>query len=286
MGIAAAYLEMVQEIARHVAIPRVREVFVPPLQTDPDKSGEFGAVVLEDGSAGLMFVLLDDTLQRLHSAVDAAALQGADVVELARGFTGHDPVSKALALGAINAVGQFVLGRADYRFDYTTDSLGLFAPHSGDHVGMVGYFPPLVRQLRDRGISLTVIELDESLVQHHKDFRVTLDPAQLDQCNKILCTSTVVLNDSIDDILRHCSHAERVGIIGPTAGFLPDPLFARGVDTVGGNRVLDADEWLRRCRTQEKWGPSARKYCIQRAEYPGMQTLLRRHPTGRGGEHH
>ena len=45
------------------------------------------------------------------------------------------------------------------------------------------------------------------------------------------------MNNSLDEILAHCSLAAFVSIIGPTAGYFPDPLFARGVDVVGGRVV-------------------------------------------------
>ena len=50
--------------------------------------------------------------------------------------------------------------------DTETNSLGSLDPQPGDHFGMVGFFPPLVRRLRAQNINLTVIELKEALVQH------------------------------------------------------------------------------------------------------------------------
>ncbi|MBW2635814.1 MAG: hypothetical protein JRE14_17240 [Deltaproteobacteria bacterium] len=41
----------------------------------------------------------------------------------------------------------------------------------------------------------------------------------------------------MDQILAHCSPDAFVSIIGPTAGYFPDPLFFRGVDVVGGRVV-------------------------------------------------
>ncbi len=275
-GIAADYLALVAEAARATALPRIREVWIPPPHDDPAISAEFGAVILDDGSVGLMFVLLADTLAQIGARFDPATLAGVDPVELAAGFAASDPVRKALGLAAVNAIGQHVLARSGCRLDTATDSIADIAPQPGDHVGMVGYFPPLVRRLREQAIALTVIELKPELVQREGAFEVTLDPAALGRCNKILCTSTLVLNDSVDRMLEHCRHAERVAVIGPSAGFLPDPLFARGVDTVGGNQVVDAVQFLDHCNRGEAWGASARKYGLRRDTYPGYRALLGR----------
>ena len=46
---------------------------------------------------------------------------------------------------------------------------------------------------------------------------VSLDPARLRPCNKVLCTSTTILNNSLDEILSYCAPQAFVSIIGPTA---------------------------------------------------------------------
>lgn len=272
--IAEDYLALAVEIAQTIPVPRIRQVWIPPQRDDPDKSAEFGAVILDDGSVGLMFVLLEDTLAQIAERLDPGTLAGRDAIELAAGFTAADPAHRALGLAAINAIGQHVLARAAFTPDYDTNSIADIDPRPGDHIGMVGYFPPLVELLRTQGIPLTVIELKAELVQREAAFEVTLDPTALGRCNKILCTSTIILNDSVDRMLAHCRHAERLAIIGPSAGFLPDVLFARGVDTVGGNQVIDAQQFLARCGRGEKWGPTSRKYCLHRGDYPGYRTLL------------
>lgn len=276
MGIATDYLTLVQKIARRISIPRVRQVWLPPLRDDPEKSAEFGAVILDDDSVGLMFVLLEDTLTQVAEHYASKNLVGADPVELAAGFAANDPASKALGLASINAIGQHLLRRSNCDLDFSANSIADIKPQTGDHIGMVGYFPPLVEMLRGLDVPLTVIELKADLVQREGAFEVTLDAAALQRCNKVLCTSTIVLNDSVDRMLEHCRNAERIAVIGPSAGFLPDPLFERGVTTVGGNQVVDAADFLTRCAREEKWGTSARKYCLHRESYPGYQVLLKR----------
>jgi len=84
----------------------------------------------------------------------------------------------------------------------------------------------------------------EQLVQRYPNLPITLEPKELSTCNKILCTSTTILNNSLDEILAHCPPAAFVSIIGPTAGYFPDPLFARGVDVMGGRVVKNGELFL------------------------------------------
>jgi uncharacterized protein (DUF4213/DUF364 family) len=97
----------------------------------------------------------------------------------------------------------------------------------------------------------------------------TTDASRLRTCNKILCTSTTVLNNSLDEILAHCSPEAFVSIIGPTAGYFPDPLFARGVDVVGGRVVRDGALFLRLLADRRPWGDATQKICFQKKTYRG-----------------
>jgi uncharacterized protein (DUF4213/DUF364 family) len=274
LNISHNFLQLAETIAEQIDLPNIQQVYIPGMTNDPGCKHKFGAVVLEDGSVGVMYILMDETLPQLQQYVESLQCQGSNPMLLARFFTSTDPVKITLALGALNAIGQYILKNSGYQLDYTTDSLALFHPQSNDAIGMVGYFPPLVKSIREAHVPLTVIELKEELVRQEPGLLVTLDTSELRRCTKVLCTSTVLLNDSLDDILLYCQEAERVAIIGPTAGFLPDPLFERGVDTIGGTVIHDAELFLQLCQKGDKWGTAAKKYCIQRNQYPGFKTLL------------
>src|SRR5262249_42636272 len=120
-----------------------------------------------------------------------------------------------------------------------TDTIGHLAPGPGDEVGMVGLFPPLVDRILRTGARLTVVELRADLAGARDRYRVTLDPEALRACSKVISTSTVVLNDTLDDLLARCGGATAFALVGPGAGCVPDPLFRRGVTLVGGTWVVD-----------------------------------------------
>ncbi len=273
MTIITEYIEIANRIAERTEIPLVKEVYFPALEMNPDRVAEFGVIVLADGSVGLTYLYLDSSL-RDEDRDYLKHLEGKSPLVLAQHFAIDSGWQTAVALGALNAIGQFFLRRVDYPLDFSNDSLGDLALGVGDKLGMVGFFPPLVKRVRELDIPLTVIEKKDKFVQSDGHFEVTLETRRLAQCNKVLCTSTTVLNNSLDDILKHCSHAERITIIGPTAGFLPDPLFKRGVHTLGGTTVQDTAIFLQRCRNDERWGNASKKYYIHREDYPGFESLL------------
>ena len=242
---------------------RVRAVHLPPSPWTGSKDGEFGAVELDSGALGLSYVLLDDTLAAL-AGVDGQALVGSDALALARRWRDSQGAERTLGFAAVNALSRQVLDLEGCAPPDAPDSIGGLDPQPGDHIGMVGFFPPLVKQVTACGARLTVLELRADLAGQHPGFEVTLDASALRRCNKVLMTSTVLLNDTLDAVLTHCGAAERVAMIGPGAGCLPEPLFNRGVSTVGGSWITDRAGFVQALRLGDAWGRFARKVAWQR----------------------
>ena len=272
--VAAACVALAERMAAHLGSPRVRALHLPPRAPEAGSDAEFCALELDDGSIGFSFVLMDDTLPRLRTRSEASALEGMAAITVARRYAGTDPVGRALGFAAINALSQRLFAHAGWTPPPAGDSLGALDPAPGEHLGMIGLFRPLVARVRDTGARLTVLELRPELAGEHQHYRVTIDPAELASCAKVVCTCAVMLNDTLDSVLAACRNARHVAIVGPTAGCVPDPLFARGVAAVGGRRVTDADAFRDAFRQGGKWGAYAGKYLITRRDYPGIGRLL------------
>src|SRR5919198_6749308 len=273
--LAEEILDATRRIVNALDPPPITRVFVPGEDLRPDHHGSFCAVQLADGSTGLCYVLLGDTRDRLRS-LDAATWVGRDALELAKAFARGDAAARTVGLAAVNALTRHLFQHAGFQPDFASSSLGSLTLGSGDRLGMVGFFPPLVRRARDEGIPLTVLELKSELVQDAPGLTVTLDPARLTECNKIVCTSTALLNDSLDALLAHGRGASEFVIIGPSAGCVPDPLFARGVTGVGGAWIEDASTLLARAERGERWGDATRKFLLRRDGWPGLDDLFER----------
>lgn len=273
-AIAADVIALLERLARIGPLPRVHALHLPPPSADGTRAGEFCAVELEDGSLGLSFVLLGDTLAALRAPLGRAALAGMPALVLARCFADGTGAQRALGFAAVNALTRHLFDRSRYLPPSAGDSIGDLDLKPGDHLGMVGLFPPLVPQVLATGAQLTVVELRADLAGSRDSWRVTLDAGELAHCNKILSTSTVLLNDTLDTMVEHWRHATRVALVGPGAGCLPDPLFARGVTLLGGTWILNGGAFKAALSAGEPWGPCARKFAIGRDDYPGFDHLL------------
>lgn len=271
--------DLVAELERATAgrpVPRVRALHLPPPEAAESKSGEFCALELDDGALGVSYVLLDDMLARLAASGDPHTIVGMDALQLAREFSapagtaGDAELRRMLGFAAANALSRTVMERMGFAPPRATDSIGGIDPQAGDHVGMVGLFSPLLKQVTAAGARLTVIELNPDHAGQHDGYRVTLDAAELEHCNKVLSTSTILLNHTVDRMLAHCRKAERIVLIGPSAGCLPDPLFARGVSMVGGSWITGRAGFIDALRRGEPWSAFAYKFALGAADWPGL----------------
>jgi hypothetical protein len=150
-GFAEELVAVARRITEVLGPPRVARVAVPASDAGPDQHGSFCAVQLADGSTGLAYILLGDTRQRL-GAFDPAAAAGRDALALAEGFGSGDPAARSLALAAINALSRHLFDRAGFAPDFAVNSMGSLTLGPGDRLGMVGFFPPLVRRAQEQGI--------------------------------------------------------------------------------------------------------------------------------------
>lgn len=275
MSIANDYLDLMQRIGGLLHIPPVRAIHIAPFEADPEKSSKFGAMILTDGTVGLTYTALDGALSDLQDRTKTDNLVNISPVQIAELYAGESGWQRSLGMAAINAVSQFVFKHSGYVLPAMDKTLDLLALQKGDHVGMIGYFPPLVEQVRAQGVPLTVVELNEKWLQRTDDFEVTSDLAHLKSCNKVVCTGTVLINQTIDSVMENCGNAEQILIVGPTTGCLPDPLFDRGVTLLGGSIVVDHRKFVQLWAAQEKWRRTTRRYVLRRGEgFPGYQALL------------
>lgn len=242
--------------------PRVRALHLPPAPWNGSKDGEFGALELEDGSLGLSYVLLDDSLAALAGGQATHGLIGADAMEIARWWLEREGAARTVGFAAVNALSRHLFDRTGFVPPVATDSIAGLAPQAGEHIGMVGFFPPLVKQVTAHGARLTVLELRADLAGEHAGFSVTTDPAALQTCDKVLSTSTVLLNHTLDRVLANCGRARRIALVGPGAGGLPETLFQRGITTMAGTWIIDADGFKQALRQGEPWSTHARKFVL------------------------
>ena len=262
-------IDTIEAACQDKNVPTVSGIHLPPARADGTPCKKFGAVELADGSCGFFSTHFDNALPALHSAIESAPILSHSALSLAQEFASKNAALCALGLGASNALSQHHFAASSHQLDLAPDPLVGLHPRGGDHVGMVGFFRPLLDLVPDEA-SLTIIEQKARFLGEVGRFTMTLDLAQLKDCNPVFITALTLLNGSLDEVLSHCSTSARIAVIGPTANCLPEPLFARGVEVVGSARVVLLTRFREKLLAGQPWAETVAKYCIHRDQYRGV----------------
>jgi uncharacterized protein (DUF4213/DUF364 family) len=276
ISFASEYFTQLAAFSDQSPLPRVRALHLPPIEPVQGHAGEFCAVELTDGSLGLSYVRLGDTLAQLRQGSDAFLPAGADALEAAQRFVSDKGPGRAVGFATANAISRCLFDRAGFRPCDSRDSIGQMNPQASDSIGMIGLFRPLLGRVLKSGARLTVVELKAHLVGEHDGYYVTLDAKELAACSKVISTSTLLLNDTLDDMLAYCRQARWFAMVGPSAGCLPDALFARGVTLLGGSWIRDCQGFIAALKSGAPHSEFTSKFALTSDGYPGWRELIQR----------
>ena len=274
MSINRDYLTLAEQLLGVFPDARIAGLYLPQPVPDETFRDEFGFVFLSDGSIGPFYVSMGDILLPLWQRFptpEGVAMPAADAL---RGLSEAELAGRALAIGTFNALSRSLFRRAGYQPPDRGAGSGVGDLAGAGMVGMVGYFCPLVDKLTDAGIPVRVLEQATERVPDRHLVSVTARPGDLADCPKVLCTASVLINDTLDELLTACDRGTAFELVGPSGSGLPDALFARGVSRVGGI-LFDDEPLLRETLSRgESWGRAGRKYQISAEDYPGIEHLL------------
>ena len=127
------------------------------------------------------------------------------------------------------------------------DALDAAQVRADDLVAMVGGFIPFIKALKGKVEKLWVVDKHrEALKEDELPFWRPPEQATevLSQASVVVITGSALVEGGIDELLESAAQARRIILAGPTASPWPPTFFERGVDVLGGIRVLDGPRIL------------------------------------------
>ena len=105
MSLKDEFKKMVRELATKFTLPPIANIFFPPFyKGGQPKDAQFMAISLEDGAAGVSFVLLPDEKMGEYNALQSSDFVKKNPLRFALEFGDNDPLKEMISLAAINAI--------------------------------------------------------------------------------------------------------------------------------------------------------------------------------------
>jgi uncharacterized protein (DUF4213/DUF364 family) len=110
---------------------------------------------------------------------------------------------------------------------------------------MVGAIIPTLRRLKELGIrDVTIIDKKQE-TKAEADFGHFVPPDKTEEalahCETAIFTGASIANGTLECLIRSTPENASIVVVGPTAGFIPEPLFRRRVCMVSTVAVSDSD---------------------------------------------
>jgi len=205
----------------------------------------YSGLKLDTGHAGVCNTLTSEAaLDCCEVLQDAGTLAGRPVTEFLGMIESWDFIERVIGVSALNALSQIVFEKEPARYLVEERNLiEVVEVTREDTVVMVGNIKPFKPVFTSRAKMLYILERSP-----HKEEGVLPDTAceqLVPEADVVVITGSALANGTLDRLLELAGDARTVAIVGPTASCLPEPLFRRGADYVGGIRIRDADMAMR-----------------------------------------
>jgi uncharacterized protein (DUF4213/DUF364 family) len=194
--------------------------------------------LLEDGRLGLAYTFRRDAEGGCTVDLETRPFNGRRASELVCFATSDNPIDAAVGLACANAITNTPRGGQS-----TGDILDHLDLSAEDEVGMVGYFGPLVKPIRERARSLTVFERAPN---PQGDLRPAAEAFDvLPRCSVALITSTSIINRTIDTLLEAAGGCRVVTLLGASTPLIPEVFAGTGIGLLSGVVARDPGKILR-----------------------------------------
>lgn len=204
----------------------------------------FSGVKLHGGQAGVCHSLLSEiTLDCCRILGSAGTLAGRPVTEFLGMADSWDLAERVIGVATVNALSEIIFEANPNRYAVEKANLSdVIKIGSDDVVTIVGFIRPFVPLFRAKAKKLFILERGSI-----REEGVLPDAAceeVVPEADVVVITGSSLANGTVDRLLELASDARTVALVGPTVSCIPDPLFERGANYIGGIRISDADKAL------------------------------------------
>ena len=201
----------------------------------------YSAVQLDDGGCGLAYTFRDNRSHGCSVLDGLRPLNGRPAGDLLDLLTSDRRLEASLGLAAANALTN--RPGPDYAGG---DVLEIMDVRPGDRVGMVGYFAPMIADLKKRSAELVIFEETERSDAPAGSLRPAREALTgLADCQAAMLTATAVINHTLWDLIEAAANCREVVVLGASTPLWPELFQGVNVTLLSGVVAVDAPGVLR-----------------------------------------
>lgn len=198
----------------------------------------YTAVVLDNGKCGLAYTYRSGSSGECGLLKEAGELTGKKASELIHFYPSHNSIKASIGLATINAIVNYDLpGKIE------GDVLEAIDISSGDMVGMIGYFAPLIKELEKKTDNIFIFEKkdikEKYIVSEQEKEKI------LPNCNVVLLTSTTLVNKTFEPLIELIKNAGNCVLLGPSTPLVPEFFKDKGIHMLSGVEIIDVHNILK-----------------------------------------
>lgn len=201
----------------------------------------YTAVVLKNNSCGLCCTLINNKENcTVYKSKDD--FEGECCYELLLTLNNNkDPISRAIVIAMVNALTQCDSKEFDGDKNTLFQDLKLC---ENDKLGMIGYFMPLVKQAREKGIIIKSYDIGKEIGNEDEFYKFVSEEA-----SALIITATSFINNTFSTICERIKVFDKpVAILGPSTIMAKDLYLNTPVSILGGTLVTNKDGVLKAIR--------------------------------------
>lgn len=164
----------------------------------------------------------------------------------------HQPPSleKIIGIAALNAASQHILAVKSPYKEIEGDLVDFLKITQDTKIIFIGFMKPMIRKVLNKTKHISIIDNNPVIKRSYQNIPILNDIEDLKESDLsidiLFCTGTSLINNTLERILSvFRKQAKLIILIGPSISFLPDILFDKGVDIVGGMNIFDSESTIR-----------------------------------------
>lgn len=214
---------------------RLIEIATPWAEGRTVKDLRFGlgysCAELDDGRSGIACTLLFENSGSCTHVTAAGHIAGSPAAEIL-GWLKHDnALERTAGLAVFNA-----LNASHGRNFVEGEAISLLKIDKNDHVVMVGFFGPVIPDIKATGCRFEIVELNADkpgVITPEQGFKA------LAECDVAIITSTSIINGTCDGLLQALKRNRAAIMLGPSTPMCPEAFAGTRITQLSGSYVLD-----------------------------------------------